>query len=229
MEFRLLYEGEIKPSGGSNTRSPEKHEIRRAFHPQLRRLWFTNQGATRYAENVGRGVYGEEIQTQKIENPSTLSTEEALQKAFSYMGKKWSVGGYECVPLVTEKWAMRCSIDILLLRPEEDRFIFTQGDIDGQVKTLFDALRVPKPGEGGKATPKPDETPFFCLLEDDRLISEVRVTADQLLLLPRSKTVTANDAFAVITVRLDQRQFDIFDDYLTVWRGADVLGYYRDE
>lgn len=217
MEFRLLYEGEIKPSGGSNTRSSEKHEIRRAFHPQLRRLWWTNSSARRHAVRVGRHDYGEEIRRKQVENPASLVDEDAIQRAFNCMGNNWTAGGYRCVPLVTYRHVLRCSLDILLLRPEEDKYIFKQGDIDGQVKTLFDALRVPKTlEEAGKTTPGPDEDPFFCLLEDDRLISEVRVTADQLLLLPHSKTTTANDAFAVITVKLDQKHLDVFDDYITL-------------
>jgi hypothetical protein len=46
---------------------------------------------------------------------------------------------------------------------------------------------------------------FFCLLADDRLISEVRVVADELLLLPNYKQPQANDAFVVIHVRLNAR------------------------
>jgi integrase len=77
----------------------------------------------------------------------------------------------EVVPLVTADMGLRCSLDILLLRPEEDRFIFNAGDIDGQIKTLFDALRMPKDlKETGEVGPQQDETPFFCLLEDDKLI-----------------------------------------------------------
>ena len=87
LEFRLLYEGELKPSGGSNTRSAEKHEIRRAFHPQLRRLWHTHESVRRYAERTGRRIYAQEINDQRIENPSQLSPEDALQKAFAFMEK----------------------------------------------------------------------------------------------------------------------------------------------
>jgi hypothetical protein len=101
--------------------------------------------------------------------------------------------------------ALRCSIEVLLLRPElEERFIVRRGDIDGQVKTIFDALRIPENlDETGRIGPAADEVPFFCLLEDDRLITEVRVTTDRLLLLPNQVTVQPNDCFAVIRVRLN--------------------------
>ena len=39
VEFRLLYSGELLPCGNSNRRTKEKHRIRQALHPQLRRLW----------------------------------------------------------------------------------------------------------------------------------------------------------------------------------------------
>ena len=113
------------------------------------------------------------------------------------------------------KIPLRCSLDILLLRPEETKFIFTQGDIDGQLKTLFDALRLPKEEEEpSEASPLEDETPFFCLLEDDRLISEVHVTADQLLLLPNKREVKANDAFVTVHVKINHIGGNPFDRWL---------------
>jgi hypothetical protein len=40
------------------------------------------------------------------------------------------------------------------------------------------------PGETGGAQPHEDERPLFCLLQNDKLISEIKVTADELLQLP---------------------------------------------
>lgn len=115
---------------------------------------------------------------------------------------------------MTEEHDLRCSLDILLLRPEEPQYIYRQGDIDGQLKTLFDALRLPANSqETGGVEPQDDETPFFCLLEDDRLISEVRITTDQLLMLPNREAVKANDAYAVIHVKLNHRNARTFGNY----------------
>jgi hypothetical protein len=110
--------------------------------------------------------------------------------------------------------ALRCTIDILLLRPEmEERFLLQRGDVDGQVKTIFDALRIPESlDETGGIRPTGDEVPFFCLLEDDRLITEVRVTTDRLLLLPNQTKVQPNDCFAVIRVRLNHKSARTFGD-----------------
>jgi hypothetical protein len=130
------------------------------------------------------------------------------------IGTNWSRAGYQFIPLVTSHIAVRCSLDVLLLRPEEDRFIFKRGDIDGQIKTLFDALRIPCDlAEAGGVGPQDDETPFFCLLENDNLISEVRLTTDQLLLLPTERKVRANTCTVVIHVKLNHKTPGTFDQY----------------
>ncbi len=95
------------------------------------------------------------------------------------------------------------------------RHILSQGDIDGQLKTIMDALRIPDSvQETANATPEADETPFFCLLEDDRLVSEVHVTTDELLSLPGKPDVDPNDAHVVIRVRVGHRHHRTFDNYL---------------
>jgi hypothetical protein len=52
-------------------------------------------------------------------------------------------------------------------------------------------------------SPSQDENPFYCLLEDDRLISKVSVDTDTLL-QPIEKEPNANDARLVITVKSGQ-------------------------
>ena len=210
MEFRLLYEGELLPSAGSNKRAREKHAIRRSFHPQLRRLWSVNKSLRQLAINTG---------TASLGNENTVlpaNAEEWVQFGIRMIGKKWIRENYQFVPLVTSALELRCSLDILLLRPEEDRLVFCQGDIDGQIKTIFDALKIPANlGEAGGKGPQDDESPFFCLLEDDRLISEVRVNAEQLLLLPNERQVKPNDCFAVIHVKLSHKTPGTFDQYFS--------------
>jgi hypothetical protein len=51
------------------------------------------------------------------------------------------------------------------------------------------------------------------MLEDDKLISEVRVIADQLLLLPHEREAKANDAFVVIHVKLNYKTPRTFDQF----------------
>jgi hypothetical protein len=85
---------------------------------------------------------------------------------------------------VHSKLHLVAELEILFLRPEEPGHVVTQGgDIDDRLKTLLDALRMPKnpseppPGDA----PTDGENPFFCLLEDDNLVTRVALTTDRLL------------------------------------------------
>jgi hypothetical protein len=56
------------------------------------------------------------------------------------------------------------------------------GDIDNRIKTLIDALRIPSANEDyDQRTPAEDEQPFFCLLEEDKLITKLTIETDRLL------------------------------------------------
>jgi hypothetical protein len=82
---------------------------------------------------------------------------------------------------VCSKLQLVARLSIVMLRPEPPGSIITAGsDIDNRLKTLFDALRMPKvtseiPNGGA---PQPSEDPFFCLLEDDNLIVKVSLDTD---------------------------------------------------
>ncbi len=206
VEFRLLYQGILLPSGGSNRRAAEKHEIRIAFHPQLRRLWGLQKGLRQYAEQVAIKAAGL--------HPNNPHPRDAswVEEGLVVLGKNWNRNGFNFVPLVALPFALRCKLDILLLRPNESKYIFQQGDIDGHLKTLIDALRIPREAqEVGEATPAADENPFFCLLENDNLISEVHVVTDQLLVLPNEREVKANDAFVTIHIQINHLGGSPFD------------------
>lgn len=210
IDFRLLYVGDLPPSGNSNRHPMEKHKIRRQLHPQLRRLWGTENNLTQLASNK----YIESFPRSQLGIVGRKPLKERFHEGLRIIGKKWSRAGYDLVPLVAEDLALRCSVEILLLRPGDKPLLFEQGDIDGQLKTLFDALRIPANlGETGGIGPQEDESPFFCLLEDDKLISEVKVTSGELLLLPGHRDVQPNDSFAVISVRLNHKSPRTFDNY----------------
>ncbi|MGD0884901.1 MAG: hypothetical protein ABSA46_08520 [Thermodesulfovibrionales bacterium] len=214
VEFRLLYEGKLLPSGNQNKRGKEKHKIRRVFHPQLRRLWHVNPNLRQLAASQPAGTIDELMIKLNRPIPPGPTEEERVELGWKSFGDNWNRLGYNFVPLVTEKMVLRCSLDILLLRPGDQKHIYRMGDIDGQLKTLFDALRMPdQEGEIGKDNgPNDDEHPFFCLLQDDRLITEVRVVTDELLLLPNHKEVKANDAFVIIDVKLNHKDARTFDN-----------------
>lgn len=75
---------------------------------------------------------------------------------------------------------------ILRIRPiliPPGSIVSSGGDIDNRLKTLLDALKMPKePNEIPRDdTPETDENPFYCLLEDDGLITKLSIDTAQLL------------------------------------------------
>ncbi|MCH8948126.1 MAG: hypothetical protein IH789_10950, partial [Acidobacteria bacterium] len=113
-------------------------------------------------------------------------------------------GEFHFVPLVNDLWKLVCDLDILFLRREAPgELVKSGGDIDNRIKTLFDALRVPSGlSEIGKgASVEHNEDPFYCLLQDDSLITGFRVTTDRLL-TPAGSGKVKDDVSLVITVKV---------------------------
>jgi len=202
LEFRLLYTGKLYGSGSSNKHPEVKHQIRRELHPQLRQLWKSDHNLDEWAR---RQVTGQVVDKMRGsgQNFDTFTNEDWRQLGLKTLSEKWERCGYKFVPLVTEEMFLRCSLDILLLRPEERRLVMLSGDLDARVKTIFDALRIPNHlDEAAGQGPQNDETPFYCLLSDDKLISGLSVNTGKLLTLPKERDVNQNDAFVVVHVKL---------------------------
>jgi hypothetical protein len=156
MRLTLHYRGILRSNG-----SPaHKHEIRQHFHIQLRTVW---------------------AQQPLVENPNLLQPK---RRDGDYCFLR-PVGDFTFVPLVTEETNTIAELSITMLRPETPGGIITQGgDLDNRMKTLFDALTMPRhanalpPG----VVPLENEKPYFyCLLEDDNLVTTISVRTEQLL------------------------------------------------
>ena len=152
MKFTLHYRGALKSNGGPK----DKQKLRRCLLPQLRDLWERRPLV---------------IQKDKFLDPSYEAT--AVKK----------IDGWNFASVVNEKNNLIAELDILFLRPEEPGAVITRsGDIDNRLKTLFDALSIPQAGQIPSGdSPREDEEPFHCLLEDDNLITGVNITVDRLL------------------------------------------------
>ncbi len=162
LQFRLTYRGPLLGSSEVKTRSDRKHEIRRAFHPQLKRLWNVSSALNEWV----------------VTNTKTNIT----RPMWETLAERFQVSGYRFVPIVLHDLDVACGLDILFLRPHQSgKGLIQSGDLDNRLKTLFDALRMPRVGENMGNTPQDGEDPFFCLLEDDSLIDRVSVTTDHLL------------------------------------------------
>ena len=137
---------------GSNTRTAEKHAIRKALHPQLREAWnefpFLRRNVNAYATETSYHKFG-----------------------FHFIPLVNGQQAPHC----------RLDI-LFLRRDAPGNLIRSGGDLDNRMKVLFDGLKMPSSAdELGSATPWQDENPFFVLTEDDSLITEVKITTDRLL------------------------------------------------
>jgi hypothetical protein len=150
MKFRLYYRGSLKSNGKPN----EKHNLRMHFHSQLEDLW------------------------KRL--PLSEQSKDFLNLDYELSAiKKVSDVNYAAV--VNSNNHLVAELDILMLRPEEPGSVVTQGgDIDNRLKTLLDALTIPKPDQVVSDKVCIDRI-NHCLLEDDNLVTGLNVKVDRLL------------------------------------------------
>lgn len=154
-EFSLFYRGPLRSNGDQR----HKHQLRLAFHSQLKTLW-GQPPLDSWAPYCLDSAKGSEL----------------------YIGRE--VENRKFAPLVCEKLSLVARLDICMLRPEPPGRIVNQGgDIDNRLKTLFDSLRMPCHAQEVLAPEfyPADSDPFFTLLEDDNLITHVGVRTERLL------------------------------------------------
>ena len=185
VEFRLVYQGQLLGASRNNTRAEHKHQIRRYFHPQLKRLWSTNPALCDLNEVDAQFTSGDLVVTER--------------RRIDQLADNYSRGKHRFVPLVTQDLVLACALDVLLMRRDNVRLLIQSGDLDNRLKTLFDALRIPDSSEGMGA-PEDDENPFYCLLQDDSLITEVTLKTD--MLLTDREPAGKNEVLLVIAVRI---------------------------
>lgn len=163
LEFHLTYRGPVysggnKPSAGGPRRRlrQNKHELRLVFHQQLMSF---------------------------CELPGVLLDGDSTYPWILERGTVRTIGGFRFFPLAGKRrhgpllGDADCRLDILLLRPVR----VSVGDLDGKLKTIFDALHPPKAGQL-REVPKaemPEVT--YCLVEDDDQVSAVSARYDYLL------------------------------------------------
>jgi hypothetical protein len=187
MEFVLYYSGPLR----ANSRPPAKHQLRKQFHMQLSQLWRQNplnglaDPLLRKPEELGPSV-----------GPSILER----------------VGAFSFAPLVCSRLRLVTGLTVTMLRPEPPGTIVTQaGDIDNRLKTLLDALKMPSASEiPSGETPGQNEEPFFCLLQDDSLITKLVVETDRLLV------PSAQPSEVVLLIRIQTSKL------VTIWKNIDL-------
>ena len=177
MEFTLFYQGELKSKGSIK----HKHFIRREFHKQLVNIW-----------EEGRF---KELKKYLIERD---------------MLTNWKINKFNFLPMVNNLYGQVAELNIFILWPDAPgTIIINKGDIDNRLKTLLDALRMPKDNNEIPKDdfPKDDEVIFYCLLEDDKLITKISIMTDRLLY----SNVNHSEVKLFIQVNVKPSKLD-FDD-----------------
>jgi hypothetical protein len=159
MRFVLSYEGVLPSSGNAF----EKHAIRKQFHPQLKRQWEVDPALRGFAQR-------------------NVKFEDGAKPMLQVIADTFTVGGFRCVPLVQKRLDLTCYLSISFMRHEEPgQLVRHGGDIDNRIKTLFDSLTKPNNDQVAHQAPENEENPFYCLLEDDSLITGFEVKTERLL------------------------------------------------
>jgi len=216
MEFRLLYDGPLRAErceSGASARAKDKHLLRKHFHLQLKELWSQHPDLKRQSETsytvTTTPPFGYVEPVREIHSVAPKDVFDRLAIPYPPSAKTWidhiaddhqRCGG-RFVPLVSIRGGFHCRLDILFLRRDDPgNIISSGGDIDNRLKVLFDGLRMPSTvSELGSLPIEVDENPFFCLLEDDKLISAVTVTTDRLV-TPLAPNEERNNVCLVIHV-----------------------------
>ncbi len=172
VNFKLVYQGQLRATSGSETRVREKHAIRKVLHKQLKELWQVQEPYAHYLKVV----------IPAHTQPANFAKD---TKVVDIWADQFARCGYRFLPAIRQK-SLSCSLDILFLRRDHPgNLVASGGDIDNRIKTLFDSLRMPSNcGELAGIPPDADENPFHVLLEDDSQITKVSVATERLLTPP---------------------------------------------
>jgi hypothetical protein len=181
MHFTLTYDGPL-PSCSKDARKGPKFEIRRVFHPQLMELCHTHPALQQELPAV---PFDPVLNSQSSHwLPSKPDWFERWETGKNPHATVFRFGSFAFIPVFPIKLHFVCEVAVLFLRRSGAASVIQSGgDIDNRIATLFDALRVPRAIQElpDDVRPLENETPFFCLLEDDAQIIGVTVKTDRLL------------------------------------------------
>lgn len=216
MRFRLHYEGPLLSAKGDprdgqfDNRAPHKHEIRRAFHAQLKHYWEIQPW-------LSQAVMPWDMFEVEANDP--VRGEEAngwgktpLAKGLASIHK---IGECAFVPLVCAQFKILCGVSLLMLRRDKPGGVLNARDLDNRLKIIFDALRMPR--ALNEFSMEGTESPMFVLLQDDSLISSVKIETDNLLDPPSA--AGRDDSYVRLLVDVDIRPYH---------PGAFMLGFVAD-
>ena len=225
MKFSLTYQDDL-PSTGNKPNPAEVARIRNCFHDQLFDLWESHVILRELARTarVPRITYMEETTDpepdySRFTLPDFKEPIPPLESGHIDLcapidtdtEKKQTKVAYR--PLVRSTLGLSCALDILFLRQEEPgKLVLQSGDIDGRMKCLFDALRMPTRAEEDAGGITPAANPLQCLLESDSLITDFSIRTGRLLGVPPQKR--SNRVHLIIDVMIKVLRFTIWNQCL---------------
>ncbi len=207
MQFHLVYNGSLR-SSGNNKKPQDVAAVREKFHPQMERLWQTHNALKILEQKGARQISGGQITHAIIDDKGQRRLNPRQMAQFGYTAfvdliSPLKVGSHDYIPLVRESLHLSCELDILFLRQQDPGELISQGgDIDGRIKLLLDALRMPSRQEQDVAPPSLTG-PIFCLMQEDTLVSRLNVDTDRLLF---PETEKPDEVHLVIRVTLNVLQ-----------------------
>ncbi len=211
MKLILTYEGDL-PSlqNKKGKRGNERlHAIRQQFHPQLKEHWATSTFLNEWK------MWPSDFERQNSLTPSSISRNSAGDKyvpVTELVPEAHKVSGLRFIPLVRKGWFLNCSLDILFLRRDPPGSVINHGDIDNRIKTLIDALRMPDTNQlSDGIEPGSDEDPFYVLMEDDELLTQLNVETQRLL----TPATSSDDKSVKLIIRVDVSPYRITMDNLS--------------
>lgn len=161
--FTLMYEGPLLASGNDPAHQSESKlrniwTLRQCFEPQIERIYETAP------------------QLRGIGNPNARAAAMHARLAIERKGFKFCA-------IVRPTMGLGCELDIRSHVNHEPGSVITRaGDLDNRLKTVFDALRIPKDNEfRGHTIDQPADHAFPCLLEDDAAITKVCIASERWL------------------------------------------------
>lgn len=183
MKFTLTYDGELPPAGNKNKRTVEKHAIRVHLSPQLAQLWSVHPALRRaMAQRVIPKDGFFLVERHHSVAPGTPSPADTTSIDLC---EEIVRGGQRFLPLVRNTYGTVCAISVLFMRQEPAGKVYQGGDLDNRIKTLLDALSVPREEQlHGIPETSASEQPLYCLLEDDSLLTGLSVETRRLLTRP---------------------------------------------
>ena len=121
--------------------------------------------------------------------------------------KERRVGDFCFSPLVTYDCKKVIDFEIVLLTHFEPACSsrYPTGDADNLLKTLLDSLRMAQnKNEIRGQKPLEGEEPFYCLMEDDQLVRDIKLRHDKLL-FPQKENMKKKDAFILVKAMIHSK------------------------